>query len=340
MAMSDFFSSLVSILMPFIVAFILAYILEPFTEKLVKLKLPRALAALISVLLGVFASLAILVLLLNLLQHEIPLIKTQFPIWLKSIQEWLEPKLETFNISLDWTVIREQAQSQITSQISDNANTLVTKSLGTLIKSSGSLAGFFANTVLVIFVSFYLLLEWQEFIKLIADLVPVRFRNTLFRLIQEVDVLLTHYLRGQMLLMLVLAAFYSIGLSIIGVKSAIPLGVFTGLVAFIPYIGFLISFMLSVMATILQFGPGNALIAVLALYGVGQFLEGFVLTPRLVGERIGLHPVAVLFALMLFGQIFGFFGILLAFPMSAICLVTIRYWKSKLFNSSWFNKNS
>jgi len=337
--MSDFFSNLVGILMPFLVAFILAYILEPLTEKFVELKFPRGLAALTSVLMGIFTTLIILVLLLNLLQHEIPLIKTQFPIWLKNIQEWLEPKLETFNISLDWGVIREQAQNQITSQISDNANTLVTKSLGAIIKSSGSVLGFFANLILIIFVLFYLLLEWHTFMKLLSGLVPIRFKNTLFTLVQEVDVLLAHYLRGQILVMIVLATFYSIGLSVIGVKSAIPLGVFTGLVGFIPYVGFLISFTLSCMATILQFGPSNAFIAVLVLYGVGQLLEGFVLTPRLVGERIGLHPVAVLFALMLFGQLFGFFGILLAFPMSAICLVTIRYLKNKLMSSSWFNKN-
>ena len=192
----------------------------------------------------------------------------------------------------------------------------------------------------LLFVLFYLLLEWDTFLNMIAELIPVRFRETFFKLAKEVDVLLSHYLRGQVLVMIVLACFYSLGLLLIGVQSAIPLGMFTGLVTFIPYVGFLISFILSAMATLLQFGPGNALIAVLALYGVGQLLEGFVLTPRLVGERIGLHPVAVLFALMVFGQLFGFFGILLAFPMSAICLVTIRHFKHKLLTSQWFNSNT
>jgi len=338
--MTDFISSFMEIMMPFLAAFIFAYILEPLTKRLLKAGIPRALAALISLLIGVMASLIILMLLLNLINHEVPLIKTQFPIWLKNTQEWLEPKLDSFNIALDWNMIREQAQNTITSQISDNANTLVTKSLGTILKSSGSLLGFFANTVMVLFVLFYLLLEWNAFLKLVSSLIPVRFKDTALTLIKEVDVLLSQYLRGQILLMLVLACFYSIGLSLIGVQSAIPLGVFTGLVAFIPYVGFILSFVLSLLATLLQFGPGNALIAVLILYGVGQFLEGFFLTPQLVGERIGLHPVAVLFALMVFGQMFGFFGILLAFPMSAICLVAIKHLKSRFLSSEWFNKNS
>ncbi len=338
--MTDFISSFMEIMMPFLAAFIFAYILEPLTKRLLKGGIPRAFAALISLLIGVLASLIILMLLLNLINHEVPLIKAQFPIWLKNTQEWLEPKLASFNIALDWNMIREHAQSTITSQISDNANTLVTKSLGTILKSSGSVLGFFANTVLVLFVLFYLLLEWDAFLKMISALIPVRFKKTSFSLIKEVDVLLSQYLRGQILLMLVLACFYSIGLSLIGVQSAIPLGVFTGLVAFIPYVGFLLSFTLSLLATFLQFGPGNVIIAVLILYGVGQFLEGFVLTPRLVGERIGLHPVAVLFALMVFGQMFGFFGILLAFPMSAICLVAIKHLKSRFLSSEWFNTNS
>lgn len=338
--MSDFFDSFMHILMPFLAAFIFAYMLEPLTQRMVKLGLYRSLAACLSVLVGLVMSALIVLLLLNLLQHEIPLIKTQFPLWLKGAQEWLEPKLANFNIQLNWALIRETVQSQITSQFSDNANTIVTQSLGAILKSSSSVLGFLANTILVLFVLFYLLLQWQNFLQAVCDLIPLRLKTTVIRLTQEVDVLLSHYLRGQILLMLVLAGFYSLGLLIIGVDSAIPLGMFTGLVAFIPYIGFLMSFVLSLLATLLQFGPGNELLAVFILYVIGQLFEGFYLTPRLVGEKIGLHPVAVLFSLMIFGELFGFFGILLAFPMSAICLVTIKHYKTKFLSSTWFNRHS
>jgi predicted PurR-regulated permease PerM len=120
--------------------------------------------------------------------------------------------------------------------------------------------------------------------------------------------------------------------------GAIALGVFTGLMIIIPYIGIALGLGIGILSAILQFGFGAELIWVLAIFGIGQVLEGFFLTPRLVGERIGLHPVAVLFALMVFGQLFGFFGILLALPMAAISLVAIRYSKARYLDSAWFKE--
>ncbi len=327
---------MVAILTPFLTAFILAYIFQPLTNRITFFKVPRSLAVLLTMLFVIFLGIGLILLLLNLVQNELPLIKTQFPEWVRGTESWLAPKLASFDIELDWAKLRDQITVQITSQISDNANTLVSSSLSTILSSSSSAISFFGNLVLILFVLFYLLLEWDAFISLISNLIPHQYRPTLFPLFEEVDGLLSQYLRGQLLVMLMLSMFYSIGLSLIGVKSGIALGFFTGLVAFIPYLGFLLSFVLSVMATFLQFGPNNHLVMVLILYGLGQFLEGFFLTPRLVGERIGLHPVVVLFALMAFGQLFGFVGILLAFPMSAITLVAVRFLKSRYLSSQWF----
>jgi predicted PurR-regulated permease PerM len=335
--MSDFFHTFIQLLLPFLAAFIFAYILEPVTKKFVQLGLPKALAAFFTLCLGVIVGVLIFLLLLNLIHREVPLIKSQFPFWIKNIQEMLDPLLTRFEISLDWNSIKSQVQSHISAQISDNANTIVTQTLEAIVQSSGSILGFIAHLLLVLFVLFYLLLEWDTFLRMIGDLIPCRYRLTISTLLGEVDQLLSQYLRGQLLVMLVLAIFYSIGLRMIGLESAIPLGVFTGLVAFVPYVGILMSVSLSLTSALLQFGPSNDLLAVLALYGSGQFLEGFFLTPRLVGERIGLHPVGVLFALTVFGQFFGFFGILLALPSAAICLVSIRYFKQRYQSSKWFN---
>jgi predicted PurR-regulated permease PerM len=338
--MSDFFSGITQIMMPFVAAFIFAYILEPLTKRLIALKIPRSLAALVTLLIGVCAAVTIVLLLLNLMNRELPLIKAQFPDWITSVQSTIDPFLAKFDLELDWASIKEQAQATITSKISDNANAIFTKSLGTILKSSGSILGFFANTALVLFVLFYLLLEWDTFLGMISELIPHRFRETFFKLVGEVDILLSQYLRGQILLMLSLAIFYSIGLYMIGLASAVPLGVFTGLVSFIPYVGIAISVSLTLMSALLQFGPGNAILAVAVLYGAGQMIEQFFLTPRLVGESIGLHPVAVIFAIMVFGHFLGFFGILLAFPMSAICLVAIRHLRANYFSSEWFKSKS
>ena len=144
----------------------------------------------------------------------------------------------------------------------------------------------------------------------------------------EVDVLLAQYLRGQLLVMLILAVFYSVGLALFGLDLALPIGIFTGLAIFVPYLGFGLGLVLATLAGLLEFsatsGLGYTAIMVAVVFGSGQVVESLFLTPRLVGERIGLHPLAVIFALLAFGQLFGFVGVLVALPVSAVLLVAIR----------------
>jgi predicted PurR-regulated permease PerM len=158
----------------------------------------------------------------------------------------------------------------------------------------------------------------------IERLVPRRWVPKVRELSNETDALLSQYLRGQILVMVILAALYSIGLTIAGFEVGVPVGVFTGLAVFIPYIGFGLGLALAILAALLQFGNLYGLGAVAVVYGIGQFVESFYLTPRLVGERIGLHPLVVIFALLAFGQLFGFFGVLLALPTCAVLLVGAR----------------
>jgi predicted PurR-regulated permease PerM len=196
----------------------------------------------------------------------------------------------------------------------------------------------FVNSVLIIFVLFYLLIDWTQFFQYIQQIAPRRAQATLRHLAMHTDGLLSQYLRGMVIVISIMSVFYSVGLSIVGVKGAVALGVFTALMIVIPYIGIALGLSLAVISVILQFGLGIELLAVLGVYGLGQILEGFFLTPRLVGERIGLHPVAVLFALLLFGNLFGFFGVLLALPISAVALVLVQYLWSVYTQSSWYQK--
>jgi predicted PurR-regulated permease PerM len=154
---------------------------------------------------------------------------------------------------------------------------------------------------------------------------------------REVDVLLAQYLRGQLLVMLVLALYYSIALSAAGLDVALPVGIITGLLVFIPYIGFGVGLALALVAAVLQFPGWYGLAVVGAVYGVGQVLEGFFLTPRLVGERIGLNALTVIFALLAFGQLFGFVGVLLALPASAVLMVAFRHLRHSYLRSSFYN---
>ena len=323
---------------PFLTAFILAYILRPAFLWLGRLRLPSSLAALLTVVLGLGVLIAILGLFIGLLKTELPLIKAQLPGWIQNTQAWLGPKLAEFHIDLDWGALKTAASQKISTHISDNADALMTSTFETVLMSGSSVIAGFVNSVLIIFVMFYLLIDWDHFFGIIKKMFPLRAQETIHHLAMHTDGLLSQYLNGMVIVISIMSVSYSIGLSLIGIQGAVALGIFTALMIVIPYIGITLGFSLAILSALLQFGPQYEMIAVLALYGLGQFLEGFVLTPRLVGERIGLHPVAVLFALLLFGKLFGFFGVLLALPISAVGLVLVQYLWSVYTQSSWYRK--
>jgi len=323
---------------PFLTAFILAYALRPFCLWLERHRLPRAVAAGISMIIGLAVLFSILTLFISLLKTEIPLIKEQFPEWIQNTQSWLGPKLNELHISFDWGALKTTATQKITEHLNDNSEALVSSTLNTVLMSGSSVIAGFVNAVLILFVMFYLLIDWDHFFKLVRKIVPLRAQDTVHRLAMQADGLLSQYLRGMLIVISIMSVLYSIGLSLIGIKGAVALGVFTAIMIVIPYIGIAVGFSLAILAALLQFGPSGAIVGVLVIYGLGQFLEGFFLTPRLVGERIGLHPVAVLFALLLFGKLFGFFGVLLALPISAVGLVLLQYGWSRYTQSPWYQK--
>jgi predicted PurR-regulated permease PerM len=196
------------------------------------------------------------------------------------------------------------------------------------------------NLMLIPVVLFYLLMDWHKIVAMLLGLVPPRVRPVVDDFLSETDLVLGQYLRGQLLVMGVLTVYYSVGLLLFGLDLALPIGVFTGLAIAIPYLGFGLGLLLALLAGFLEFasrgGYADALVMVGVVYGIGQLLESFFLTPKLVGERIGLHPLAVIFALLAFGHIFGFMGVLIALPASAVLLVAVRrvqrsYLSSKLY---------
>ena len=207
-----------------------------------------------------------------------------------------------------------------------------------ILKIGGSVAfAVVGNAILIPVALFYLLMDWGRFVAQLRELIPVRMRPVADGFMDEADAVLGQYLRGQLLVMVILAGFYSAGLALFGLELALPIGIFTGLAVFVPYVGFGIGLVLATFAGMLEFsgtvGMGHALLMVVVVFGAGQLVEGFFLTPRLVGERIGLHPLAVIFALLAFGQIFGFVGVLIALPVSAVLLVAIRRIKIRYMSS-------
>ena len=325
------------VLTPFVVAAVLAYALTPLVNKLDRMgkgRLPRVIAVIVVELLFIIATLCLLLLIVPIVIKEIPLIREQVPLLADRITNGLKPWLAQFGIkvALDVGSLKELALKYLNANYEEMFGSLLSS-----LRLGGSVAlALIGNAVLIPVALFYLLMDWDRFVARLLELVPPLMRSAVDSFTDEADSVLGQYLRGQMLVMLVMAGFYAIGLSFFGLDLALPIGIFTGLAMFIPYLGFGIGLVLALIAGLLQFASIKALVMVAVVYGIGQLVESFYFTPRLVGERIGLHPLAVIFALLAFGQVFGFVGVLIALPASAVLLVAIRriklrYIASKLY---------
>ncbi|MDB5955107.1 AI-2E family transporter [Ramlibacter sp.] len=327
------------VLTPFLIAAVLAYALTPLVDRLDEVwggRMPRLLAVVFVELLFMFAVLCIALLIVPVLVKEVPVMREQIPLLFDQLHAHLSPWLAQFGlrISLDLVSLREQLVQYLQSNWSDSFG-----SLWSSLKIGGSVAVVLVGNALLVPVAlFYLMLDWKALMQRLHELVPPRARPAVDSFTAEADVVLGQYLRGQLLVMVTMAVFYSTGLALFGLDLALPIGVFTGLAMFVPYVGFGIGLVLAVLAGLLEFASSRAFVMVGAVYGAGQLFEGFFLTPRLVGERIGLHPLAVIFALLAFGQLLGFVGVIIALPASAVLLVAVRrmrsgYFASKLFQS-------
>ena len=328
------------ILTPFLAAAILAYALNPGVDRIDRMRIrrlgmPRALAVLIVVVLFFMALTALVLIVLPVLQKEIPLLQAQIPQFLNKLNDMLAPRLQELGIKvqLDGSGIRQM----LAKQMATSSEEIWSAVLASARIGGTAVLGWLATLVLIPVLLFYLLLDWHAMLRRIAGAVPRRWLGHTMGMAREVDTLLAQYLRGQLLVMLVLAVYYSIGLMIAGFDVALPVGIITGLLVFIPYLGFGLGLALALIAAVLQFTDWSGIIAVAIIYGAGQVLESFVLTPRLVGERIGLNPLAVIFALLAFGQLFGFVGVLLALPASAILMVAFKHLRRHYLDSSFYN---
>lgn len=328
------------VLTPFIAAAILAYALNGGVDyldqrRVGRLPIPRALAVVLVMLLFLSAVSALVLIVIPVLQIEIPLLLAQIPAFLVRLDKVLTPRLQEMGIriKLDGSGIR----GMLTQQFAAGGDEIWTTVLSSARIGGTRVLGWLATLILIPVVLFYLLLDWHNMLRKISGAVPRRWVANTVSMAQEVNVLLAQYLRGQLLVMLVLAAYYSIGLTIAGFDVALPVGILTGLLVFIPYLGFGLGLILALIAAVLQFSDWSGLIAVAVIYGLGQVIEGFFLTPRLVGERIGLNPLAVIFALLAFGQLFGFVGVLLALPASAVLMVAFRHLRHHYLRSSFYN---
>jgi len=313
---------LAPILTPFIAAGLLAYLGDPLADRLQKLRLPRSIAV-VTVFVLTLLALALLVLLV------VPLIRKQVGAFLDVLpgilaaaeQVWL-PKITSF---LGIEGGEDVGFAAFIARYSDMAGNWASSILMSVSRSGGALAAAVISLFLIPILTFYMLRDWDIILARLGALVPSQYRATAFALAGETDQMLAGFLRGQLLVMLALATIYSAGLSLVGLEFALAIGVVAGLVSFVPYLGFVIGIGLAGVTVLTEPEPLLRLVGVILTFTVGQVIEGSVLTPKLVGDRIGLHPVIVIFAVAAGGQLFGFFGVLLALPAAAVLSVLVRF---------------
>lgn len=329
------------VLTPFVAAAILAYALNPGVDwlasrRISRFRLPRVLAVVLMLVLLLVAFLALILIVVPMLQKQIPLLQEKIPNFLIRLNDFLSPRLQELGIEvrLDSAGIKEMLMQHF----SASGDEIWTAILSSARVGGTAVLGWIATLMLIPIVLFYLLADWHSLLERIKTSVPRRWVGRTVTMATEADSLLAQYLRGQLLVMLVLAIYYSTALAIAGFDVALPVGILTGLLVFIPYLGFGLGLILALIAAVLQFDGLHGLIAVAVIYGTGQIVESFYLTPYLVGERIGLPPLAVIFALLAFGQLFGFVGVLLALPASAVLSVVLRHLQMNYLKSSFYNQ--
>lgn len=322
------------ILAPFLFAAILAYILDPLVERLTGKFVPRTLAVLLAMFAVLLAIVALALIVLPLFAKELKLLAERVPEFIVWLNQRLAPFVErhlgvAFQFDVD-TVRR------LAGDLAADNQDLVARLLGSLKIGGLAVLAFIVNLLLVPVVLFYLLRDWHPLLERVDALIPRRAYDKSKTILREADVVLAEFLRGQLLVILAMSVFYVLALWLARLEFALPIGLIAGLLSIVPYVGALVGFALASMAALMQFDSLWGVAWVWLAFGIGQALEGMVATPLLVGERIGLHPVTVIFALLAFGQIFGFFGVLLALPASAALLVALRHLRRAYLASSLY----
>lgn len=324
------------ILTPFVAAAILAYICNPLVERLCICKLPRTLTVVLVMMILLLLFAGLLLIMLPLLEKEMTLFVTRLPDMIESVRINLLPRLQQwFGEDLQWD---GAALKNLLLSHWQSAGGFAGKLLPWLSSSGGKIIGVLMNLLLIPVAMFYMLRDWDDIIKKLDDLIPRHWYQMVCAVGDEVDRVLAEFLRGQISVMLLMSAFYSVALWLAGLEFALPIGIVAGMLVFIPYLGMIIGLLLATLAAVMQFSEFSGVLWVWGAFALGQLLEGTLVTPWLVGERIGLHPLAVIFSLLAFGQLFGFFGILLALPMSAILLVGLRRGKVWYLSSRMYRQ--
>ncbi|MDF7675714.1 AI-2E family transporter [Neisseriaceae bacterium ESL0693] len=334
------FIGLRPILMPFVVAGILAYIFNPLVLKLCRLGLPRGLAAMLVMFLGLILLVILALIIIPMLITQIDNISSRLPVMLDWLHYQLIPWLNhTLHIRINWNV--DSAVQYVTQWIETHNGSVkdaASKMVPILLQHGGDMVVWVSNLVLLPLLLYYFLLDWNRWAQGISSMMPRRMLPAYTRITTNMDKVLSQFLHGQLLVMIIMGIVYGTGLALIGLNSGFAIGMIAGLLVFVPYLGAFTGLLLATLAALLQLDGWTQLFLVWGIFAIGQFTESFFVTPKIVGDRIGLSPFWVIFSLMAFGQLLGFVGMLLALPLAAISQVLVHESTAAYKRSNYYLK--
>lgn len=323
-----------SVLMPFVAGILLAYLLDPMVEKLQKWKFSRLWATLLVCLLAVLIILPAICFCVEMIENQIAMLIRVTPRYLGLIMEKIRPVLASLAERFP-----EMPDNQLEMMVKANVGNglkFVGKVLTKLVSNGFALINLLSLILITPVVTFYMLRDWNIFVAKFEELLPKKSKKGIMQILQEINKIIAGFIRGQISVCLVLGLFYSIGLELVGLDLGLLVGFVAGIISFIPYVGSITGFVLGVVLAFAQYGDVSHVLYVVAVFLCGQFLEGNFLTPKLVGESVGLHPVWVMFALLAGGVLLGFLGLMLAVPVAAIVGVLVRHSVQKYKMSSLY----
>jgi len=326
------------ILLPFVAGLAIAYLLNPLTERLVKLGVNRMIAALLIISVAVLTFIVIILLVVPLLAGQLTSFIDAVPAYVAKLQAMVNDQSRPWLQKLLGAGFSPQKSF---GDLVGQGMGWITAFLTSLWSGGRALVSLFSLIVVTPVVAFYLIYDWHRMMRTVDGWIPVHQRETVHALARQIDAAISGYVRGQAAVSLILGSFYAVALTLSGLNFGLLIGLISGFVTFIPYVGSMTGLVLAVGVAVAQFWPHyTSIMLVLGIFLVGQFLEGNVLSPKLVGESVGLHPVWVIFALLAFGYLFGFVGLLVAVPMAATIGVLTRFALTRYRASSLYTGES
>ena len=332
-----------AVLMPFIAGMILAYLADPLANQFQRWGMNRPLAVSSVFLVLLLILVVSLLILIPLIVQQLKQLGEAIPSIFNWVENILAPQVQEwtgYDVTAELTNVRETLAENW-----QDAGGYLAQALGQIGRSGMAFVSWITYVALIPVVTFYLLLDWNRLLDNVANLIPRQWADDTFRLARRCDEVLSSFLRGQLLVMLCLGIIYSVGLTLMGLNFGLLIGFVSGLVSIVPFLGFIVGLVIALVVALFQYATWWAVVGVILVFSVGQMAESVILQPKLLGDKIGLHPVAVIFAVLAGGNLFGLTGVLLALPVAAVILVLlkevkVRYQHSELYDDKNIDKQS